>query len=568
MLFKLNRFMRFNSLKKKILISFSSVLLLVFLLGLYNSLTIRKLNENTNLVVKEQLSLLIVDEKIALNMSERTSLVRGYLLYGDNELRDQFKSTVEESINLEKDLLELNSSQEVKELIEKKIVWGNTLNRVFEQYDLGEKERAIEIMATEVVPLEREITNGFKSMALKSEEFLSAKGEEMISNGKTTLAVDIIISIIAIALGVLVSVLTARFITKPIVYVAGRMKAVASGDLSQPLLEIKSNDEIGQLISATNEMSINTKQLLTKINQVSETVSRQSEELTQTANEVKTGAEQVSTTMEELANGSETQANSVGILANNMGIFTTKVEETNKNGERVQKHSEDVLQMTDEGTELMESSISQMDKINQIVHEAARKMEGLDKQSQEISKLVLVIKDIAAQTNLLALNAAIEAARAGEHGKGFAVVADEVRKLAEQVSISVGDITEIVSTIQVESGITAESLKSGYSEVEKGTSQMRITGETFNKISSSVTEMVHSIVVVSENLSMIAENGQEMNGSIDEIASVSEESAAGVEQTAASAQQLSASIEEVAASSSQLALMSEELNKLVGQFKL
>ncbi|MED3573997.1 methyl-accepting chemotaxis protein [Cytobacillus praedii] len=560
--------MRFNSLKKKILISFSSVLLLVFLLGLYNSLTIRKLNENTNLVVKEQLSLLIIDEKIALNMSERTSLVRGYLLYGDNELRDQFKSTVEESINLEKELLELNSSQEVNELIEKKIVWGNTLNRVFEQYDLGEKERAIEIMATEVVPLEREITNGFKSMALKSEEFLSAKGEEMISNGKTTLAVDIIISISAIVLGVLVSVLTARFITKPIVYVAGRMKAVASGDLSQPLLEIKSNDEIGQLISATNEMSINTKQLLTKINQVSETVSKQSEELTQTANEVKTGAEQVSTTMEELANGSETQANSVGILANNMGIFTTKVEETNKNGERVQKHSEDVLQMTDEGTELMESSISQMDKINQIVHEAARKMEGLDKQSQEISKLVLVIKDIAAQTNLLALNAAIEAARAGEHGKGFAVVADEVRKLAEQVSISVGDITEIVSTIQVESGITAESLKSGYSEVEKGTSQMRITGETFNKISSSVTEMVHSIVVVSENLSMIAENGQEMNGSIDEIASVSEESAAGVEQTAASAQQLSASIEEVAASSSQLALMSEELNKLVGQFKL
>lgn len=568
MLFKLNRFMRFNSLKKKILISFSSVLLLVFLLGLYNSLTIRKLNENTNLVVKEQLSLLIIDEKIALNMSERTSLVRGYLLYGDNELRDQFKSTVEESINLEKELLELNSSQEVKELIEKKIVWGNTLNRVFEQYDLGDKERAIEIMATEVVPLEREITNGFKSMALKSEEFLSAKGEEMITNGKTTLAVDIIISIIAIVLGVLVSVLTARFITKPIVYVADRMKAVASGDLSQPLLEIKSNDEIGQLISATNEMSINTKQLLTKINQVSETVSRQSEELTQTANEVKTGAEQVSTTMEELANGSETQANSVGILADNMGIFTTKVEETNKNGERVQKHSEDVLQMTDEGTELMESSISQMDKINQIVHEAARKMEGLDKQSQEISKLVLVIKDIAAQTNLLALNAAIEAARAGEHGKGFAVVADEVRKLAEQVSISVGDITEIVSTIQVESGITAESLKSGYSEVEKGTSQMRITGETFNKISSSVTEMVHSIVVVSENLSMIAENGQEMNGSIDEIASVSEESAAGVEQTAASAQQLSASIEEVAASSSQLALMSEELNKLVGQFKL
>ncbi|MBP2240984.1 methyl-accepting chemotaxis protein [Cytobacillus eiseniae] len=457
---------RLNSLKRKILFSFSSVLLLVLLLGVFNTISINDLNNNTNMIVKEQ-SLLIVEENISLNMSERTSLVRGYLLYGDHELREEFAATIDESIALENKLVGFNPSEEAQKLIEKKMIWGEAINRVFEQYDLGEKERAVEIMSTEVMPLEREITNGFKTMALERETFLSNNGEEMIAKGKTTLIVDIVITLIVIALGITVSHVTATIISKPIMSVAKRMKMLASGDLSQPLLDIKTNDEIGQLVDATNEMNKNTKGLLTKINQVSETVSRQSEELTQTANEVKTGAEQVSITMDELAHGSESQANSVSILASNMGEFSIKIEETNDNGEQVQVYSKDVLQMTTEGTQLMESSMNQMDKINQIVFEAAGKMDGLDQQSQEISKLVLVIKDIAAQTNLLALNAAIEAARAGEHGKGFAVVADEVRTLAEQVSISVSDITGIVSKIQSESGIVAESLKNGYEEVEK-----------------------------------------------------------------------------------------------------
>src|SRR5690625_7272485 len=100
--------------------------------------------------------------------------------------------------------------------------------------------------------------------------------------------------------------------------------------------------------------------------------------------------------------------------------------------------------MTNDGSLLMESSTKQMAIIDQIVHEAVEKVEGLDVHSQQISELVSVIQDIADQTNLLALNAAIEAARAGEHGQGFAVVADEVRKLAEEVSFSVTDITIIV----------------------------------------------------------------------------------------------------------------------------
>src|SRR5699024_5360953 len=181
--------------------------------------------------------------------------------------------------------------------------------------------------------------------------------------------------------------------------------------------------------------------------------------------------------------------------------------------------------MTDQGTQLMESSTEQMEIIDQIVHDAVAKVEGLDAHSQEISELVSVIHDIAEQTNLLALNAAIEAARAGEHGQGFAVVADEVRKLAEQSSNSVTNITEIVERIQTESSIVSDSLRDGYKEVEQGTSQITTTGKTFKEISTALIEMVNNTNKVSENLANVAANSQEMNSAIEDIAAISEESA-------------------------------------------
>ncbi|OZU87191.1 hypothetical protein CIL03_18030 [Virgibacillus indicus] len=373
---------------------------------------------------------------------------------------------------------------------------------------------------------------------------------------------------VALVLAIIVSFAVTKRITARIKVVMERMKKIASGDLSQKPIEVKSGDEIGQLGIATNEMSKNMRELLNQINTVSGTVSSHSEELTQATGEVTTGTEQIATTMGELASGSETQANSASDLASVMGTFTVRVEEANENGEHIQVNSNKVIEMTSEGSQMMQSSTDQMIKINHIVKDAVQKMQHLDNQSQEITKLVSVIKDVAEQTNLLALNAAIEAARAGEHGKGFAVVADEVRKLAEQVAHSVNDITGFVTNIQTESGVVAESLKEGYEQVEQGTAQIETTGKTFNEISTAITEMVQNIKMVSENLSEIAAGSQEMNGSIEEIASVSEEAAAGVEQTAASAQQVSGSMEEVSGSSEQLARLAEELNELVGRFKL
>lgn len=392
--------------------------------------------------------------------------------------------------------------------------------------------------------------------------------EEALSSLKTfTLMMSLYFGIACLILIVLVFFLLKRML-REIPLVTNVMEQLASGNLSQREIQSKSKDEMGQLVTSTNQLNQNLRAIVSQINTVSETVTSQSEELTQSANEVKMGAEQVAITMQELASGSETQANSASDLSFGMNNFAEKVQEANENSYRIETNSKVVLSMTKDGSELMKNSIAQMDKIDKIVRDSVHKVQGLDKQSQEISNLVTVIKDVSNQTNLLALNAAIEAARAGEHGKGFAVVADEVRKLAEQVSDSVTNITDIVGNIQKESGLVSESLQGGYVEVEKGKAQVESTGETFQGISEAVTEMVSSITTIAENLTEIAANAQEMNGAIEEIASVSEESAAGVEQTSASSQQISSIMEEVAGGSDQLAKLAEELNDLIRHFKL
>ena len=564
----MKKILNLKSIKQKIIFAFSLVILFVVILGVYNYMTVKKINNDIAGIIEEDMQLLIANQGMAATMANRISTARGYILSGDSGFKDRFAAYTDEGVEFESQARSIGVTEAFDDLIDRTVAWRTALNEeVFDVYDRGDEELA-EQNLNELTEVVRELMTGYEELARNSNEEINELGKEMLDNGKQTAMIGIVVTILIIALSIIAAIIAAGLITKPIKKVMDRMKLIASGDLSQEFLQNHARDEVGQLIEATNEMTQNTRELLTQINVVSETVTSQSEELTQAANEVKAGSEQVAITMQELATGSETQANSASDLAAIMSTFAGKVQEVNDNGERVQQYSSEVLGMTARGSELMKHSTEQMAKIDQIVQGAVTKVEGLDEQSQEISQLVSVIQNIADQTNLLALNAAIEAARAGEHGKGFAVVADEVRKLAEQVSDSIAGITEIVTNIQNESSLVAESLKDGYTEVEQGTNQILTTGETFKEISASISKMGESINLVSENLEEINASSQYMSGSVEEIASISEEAAAGVEQTSASTQQTSSSMEEVAGSSEQLAKLAEELNGLVRRFKL
>ncbi|MDL4839353.1 methyl-accepting chemotaxis protein [Aquibacillus rhizosphaerae] len=562
------KIIRFKSIKARILFGFSIVIIFVICLGVIISIAQNSNKNSAEVIINEELPMLLADEKLLNNITERISLARAYILFGHGSDLDRFNKLTEESKLLEEEMLQSSESEEIQDLVEQNIILENFLrNKVFEVYDGGNEELARQNLKTVNLFSDR-LMRGYRQLVDSRETSIINRGNQLITLANSSFFSGIIISFLVVLISLITAIIVSNMISKPIKRVSERMDLIANSDLSNEPLVSNASDEIGVLVNATNKVNQNLKVLIAEISDVSESVSTQSGQLTLATIEVKEGSNQIASTMQELSSGADSQANHASELATSMTNFTEKIHQANDSGEIIYKSSQHVIGLSDEGKRSMDSSISQMGTIDKIVQDAVVKVKGLDQQSQKITKLVGVIKDIADQTNLLALNAAIEAARAGEHGKGFAVVADEVRKLAEQVSLSVTDITQIVKSIQNETTSVTESLTVGYKEVEGGMSQIVSTGDTFEQINQSLIEMAEGIKTISTNLSGIASNSEDMNKAVEEIAAVSEESAAGIEQTSASVQQTGSSMEEVATSSNELASLTERLNSLIARFKL
>ncbi|KGP90684.1 chemotaxis protein [Pontibacillus chungwhensis BH030062] len=441
---------------------------------------------------------------------------------------------------------------------------------------LNEIVPAVEADELNVANRSRRYVSNSRLSAVESivqlEEVVNEERAQAVKNAKENLARSVIVLFASIIgagiLGTVLISLVNRKIRRGLARVVQTADEISEGNLNVQDLSFKRNDEVGKLATSVNNMKHHLRHVIQNVTTATNSVSSKSDELQQASNEVQEGSKQIASTMQDLSFGSETQAHSSQALAEMTESFTAKVQEASASAEVISSTSGEVLSMTEEGARLMKESVDQMGRIDAIVKGSVEKVRGLDAQSKEISELVHVIRDIADQTNLLSLNAAIEAARAGEHGKGFAVVADEVRKLADQVSKSVGDITTIVGSIQTESGSVVASLEKGYKQVGEGSKQIQVTGETFDTINAWVSDMVTKIQGISGNMRDIADQNNQMNESIEGIASVSEESAAGVEQAAASSQQSSSAMEEVSRSASELAHLAEELSEEVRKFRL
>lgn len=565
---KLAKLLKFRSLKTKLLIGFLAIIILSISYSIYNSIALKNIDRKANNIIDRELPSLILNEKIHVNVSEQISLTRAYILYGYPTYIERFEELASENEELETQALKLNHSKEYKDLVDRRAVLERFIRKsIFDVYDEGGEETAKENLITMNTQADR-IIDGYYKVIEEQESLIEEEGKELLVQSNDSFIIGLIISVIVTIVGIGVALFVAHIIANPIKQVSDRIKLIAGGDLSQKPLNIKMNDEVGQLVEAANQMNRDLKELIGDIEEVSKSVLLQSQGLSVSAVEVQEGSKQVASTMQELASGAETQANTTNDLSTSMHHFMAQVKEGNLIGEKNYKSSQEIVVLTEEGSHLMTTSIQQMEAIDSMVMNVIGKVNGLEQHSQEISKLVNLINDIADQTNLLALNAAIEAARAGEHGKGFAVVADEVRKLSEQVTLSVNDITEIVVTIHNETEAVTRSLQEGYREVEEGTEQIITTGEKFKMINDSVTKMASQIKQISDGLEKIAMNGNLMNQSIEEIASFSEETAAGIEQTSANAHQTGSSMEEMTASSNQLERLVGRLNSLITRFKI
>ncbi|UXJ70720.1 methyl-accepting chemotaxis protein [Lysinibacillus fusiformis] len=560
--------MSFKTISRRIVFSFSIVITFMALYIVYNYFAIKQSNHATEQIVEQELQLLTTDYEQAQTIDLRIAAARGYVLSGDEKYKAIFQDNVARAASNEKQRLAMTSSEDFSKLAEMAKEWNRYIEQqVFAVYDQGNTELAIQNI-TKMDATVTTIREGYEGLAEQRKQAINEVGADMIVAGENKQLIGIVVGILIFVIAIIVELLSARGISRPIMTLTERMQRMTNGDLSGPPLKIHSKDEVGQLMEATNTMADILNRLLKHIQTVSNDVAAHSEELLQSTSEVKTGTDQIVHTMTEIASGTDELASHTTDVATSMNDFAGKVTSVHQSNKDVQHYSQDVMALTKEGRDLMSSSTKQMGAIQHIVKDAVEQVDGLSKQTQEISKLVTVIQTIATQTNLLALNAAIEAARAGEQGKGFAVVANEVRKLAEQVSYSVEDITGIVRNIQDGSNRVTASLEQGYSEVEKGALQITTTNATFHHIADAIEAIATNIEGMSSELVDVVHNTVTINQSIDEMAAISEQSAAGIQETSATIEQSASSMEEIKHSAEHLAEMAEQLNSLIRRFKL
>ena len=347
-----------------------------------------------------------------------------------------------------------------------------------------------------------------------------------------------------------------------------------------------------QLASASEQSGDDTRQIATTIQQVAQGITQQTTGVTKTSSSV----EQMNRAIEGVAKGAQEQANAISKASQVTSRISVAIEQVTSNAQSVTRDSAEAASYSRDGAKTVQETIAGMEAIRAKVGLSAAKVEEMGTRSEEIGAIVETIEDIASQTNLLALNAAIEAARAGEQGKGFAVVADEVRKLAERSSLATKEIAALIKGIQKTVSEAVGAMKASASEVEAGVvransagtvlgnilvaaesvyKQAEDAGSAAAKVSAAATELVEAVdavsAVIEENTAAteeMAANSSELTQSIENIASVSEENSASVEEVSASTEEVSAQVEEVSASASSLMDMAQQLSHVVSRFKL
>ncbi len=347
-----------------------------------------------------------------------------------------------------------------------------------------------------------------------------------------------------------------------------------------------------QLARASDQASQATNQISMTVQQIAKGTSDQAESINKTASSV----EQMSSAIDGVAKGAQEQSKAISIASDITQQISTAIQQVAGNAAAVTKDSETAAKAARDGSTTVEETLKGMQRIKTKVGASAEKVQEMGQRSGEIGAIVETIEDIASQTNLLALNAAIEAARAGEHGKGFAVVADEVRKLAERSSSATKEIANLISGIQNTVAEAVSAMVEGSREVEVGVEsankagsalfdilaaaeavnkQAMQAGEATGKMNAFASELVSAVdtvsAVVEENTAAteeMAANSTEVTQSIESIASVSEENSAAIEEVSASTEEMSAQVEEVTASAQSLSSMAQTLQGIVKSFRL
>lgn len=569
------------SLKNKLLLTVTVVVLL--LIAIITSQSISELNNRMTVDLEQELK--SVGLLTAMNLDS-------------DEVKDLLSEKGETNAKFTKIQKQLDMIQEQQGIMSWSYIWdvqdeggvnpiGYTTN-LNEVYEAGEifteladehvetAKKAIENNSTEVTDIFEDPFGSWRTVfsPIKDDngQLIALLGIDYSADYintiiKTSVIKQIVIAIIGILILLALVYIIIDRLLKPLKKVVNVANQVANGELIDVDLDT-SKDEIGKLTESIRTMVANLQHIILNIRNTSNHVSSAANQLTVHAGETYNSSTNIAQDMKLITQNAEASMTMTEETAAAMEETATGIQQIADSANTAAESSISASQASERGNQVVQQVIAQMELINDSVEQIGTTINGLHVNTKKISEIVSLITAIADQTNLLALNAAIEAARAGEHGKGFAVVADEVRRLAEQSSQSATEIYNLISSIQSDSNASITVMEKGKADVKVGMAFTNEVGEIFKEILTSSEEVASQIREISAASQQISASSEEVAASVNNIKQSAEQSAEFSSNVSKSTQEQLSTMQEVKDASSSLGKTAEELQGLVAKFKL
>ncbi len=564
-----------KTIRGKITLSFGmlSIVLLVSAAISYTNMT--HLDNEIDYLIENDLEINRSSQDLSEILLRMESSQRGFVITGLTDLIYPFengKYEFTEEYDILQELFKDNNKQ-----LEKLSIIKENYESWLEYADSLVNTRKLEGLEAAAAIVEAGEGTAFMEAIQTQVELIISEQKEIQANRIDALnqqvsifkVVTISLTLFAIVLAILFSISISRGIRKNVTKISRSIVEIANagGDLTKRI-EVNTQDELGGLAKDTNKLIDSIAGLVRQVSLMAQNVTATSQELLASAEETSTTINTIAITSSEIASGSEATKSKMNLSSKKMSSLEEAAHFLNTQAEIVKANSTEMLLVAQKGGETVQASSEKIMSLEEIMSNTSQTVEALGKKSNEITSIIGTITDIAQQTNLLALNAAIEAARAGEHGKGFAVVADEVRKLAEQSQQAAHSVKDIILSIQQEVKNIVQQNQQGVIEVISG---VEMTNQTNSSLEDIINQTKRTTVVVNEMVEHIQETlklSNEVAKSFDQVIKITNETASNTESTAAASEEGSAAMEQITNSVSQLSNQAEELRNIVDNFKL
>lgn len=437
---------------KKLFGSFGIVIVILIFLSIFSVIKMTEIDKDYSFLIEDRVYKVTELSEIQNATSLQGLYIRSYVLRQDSADLENLttqRETIAEKIGEIEGLFRTADMQEqINTLKENQALYNDYVSQVIDYIDNDEFEKANNMLFEFAVPANRSIQQTINNIVDVQKEQMHTTSDETTASAKISKTLMITISVIGILLASCLAIFITLNITRPLHRLTNAAHVIANGDLREEDVHVKTKDEIGELAAAFNAMKASLSKLISNVSLNVSSTTAASEQAASSTDEVSAASADIAKRVETVAeSGSNSAAigNDCAVAMDETAQGVSRIAEA---AQVLNSHAMDMQTIAGEGGHTLQTAEQQMSVIQQSSYETKEKIKQLSRQSAEIENITKVITDITDQTNLLALNAAIEAARAGEHGKGFAVVADEVRKLAEQSKNSASQIAGLTSTIQ------------------------------------------------------------------------------------------------------------------------